>query len=57
MSNVLIAFLLGAGVGGWVYSKVSRQTGGNAKTSLITAGVAGFVAFVAMWIITGMLIK
>ncbi|MCA9332600.1 hypothetical protein KDA00_01880 [Candidatus Saccharibacteria bacterium] len=55
MSNVLVAFLIGVGFAGWVYSKIQRQTGGNTQTSLIAAGASGFVAFLLMWMIMGMI--
>lgn len=32
---------MGIGIGGWVYSKLVRSTGGNAKNALIGAAVAG----------------
>lgn len=51
-SNFLIGFLFGIGVGGWVYSKVIRSTGGNTKNSLVAAGVA---ALFAMLILTTLL--
>lgn len=53
MSNTLVAFLLGAGLSAWVYSKIIRSTGGNTQTALITAGAAGFLGFLLMWIILG----
>lgn len=40
-SNFMIGFLLGAGIAAWVYSKVSRSTGGNTKNALIVAACAG----------------
>lgn len=55
MSNILVAFLLGIGFAGWVYSKIQRQTGGNTQTSLVAAGASGFVAFLLMWIIMSMI--
>jgi hypothetical protein len=48
MHDELIAVVLGIGVGGWVFSKVSRRTGNLMKTSIITAVFVGLiVAFVA----------
>ena len=46
MSSLLVGFLLGLGVGGWTYAKTMRRTGNNTQSSLILAGVVGFIAFV-----------
>jgi hypothetical protein len=46
MSNVFIGILLAVGVGGWVYAKTQKSTGGNTQNSLIVAGIAAFFAFV-----------
>lgn len=48
MSNGLVAFMLGAGTGAWVYSKMMRRTGSNTTNSLVVAGIAGLFGFVAM---------
>ncbi|MCA9331832.1 hypothetical protein KC968_02730 [Candidatus Saccharibacteria bacterium] len=47
-SNVLIGFLAGIGFGAWVFSKIQRQTGGNTTNSLVVAGGAGLVLFIAI---------
>lgn len=49
MSHVLIAFLLAIGVAGFVYSKITRRTGGLTKNDLTIAGMAGVFAFVIVW--------
>lgn len=46
ISNTIIALMLAVGGGAWVYSKMSRQTGGQAKPALIVAGTAAFFLFV-----------
>ena len=46
MSHVLIAFMLAVGVAGFVYSKITRRTGGLTKNDLTIAGMAGVFAFV-----------
>lgn len=51
MSNFLIAFLFGAGAGTWIYSKIYKNTGGNNKSALTTAGIGGFILFLLMLII------
>ena len=48
MSDVFIALMLAFGVGGWVYSKVDRRTGGSVQRSLSTASIAAILAFMAM---------
>lgn len=57
MSNFLIALLFSLGAGAWVYSKTYRSTGSNQGSSLLLAGVAGFVLFLAMLIVLGMIFK
>lgn len=48
MSNLLIAFMLAAGVSGFVYSKITRRTGGLTKNDLTIAGMAGVFAFIVV---------
>jgi hypothetical protein len=56
MSNGVIAFLIGLGFAGWMYSKIYRSTGGNTRNALITAGVAGLAVFVIIFIIFNMVL-
>ncbi|MEO6761196.1 MAG: hypothetical protein ABI220_02350 [Candidatus Saccharimonadales bacterium] len=47
MSSVVIAFMLAAGVGTWVYSKMSRRTGtGNTGPALMVSIIAGVGVFI-----------
>lgn len=47
MSNQFVALMFGIGAGGWTYYKMMRQTGGNTKSSLLIAALAGLAgAFV-----------
>lgn len=55
MSNALVAFLVGIGFGGWVYSKTQRSTGNNTQTSLITAGASGVVAAIVMLLVLSLI--
>lgn len=57
MSNFLISLLFSLGVGAWVYSKTYRTSGGNQGSSLLLAGVAGAILFIAMLIVLGMIFK
>lgn len=45
LSSTVIALMLAVGGGTWVYTKMSRQTGGQAKPALIVAGTAAFFLF------------
>lgn len=47
--------MAGVGFGGWVYSKLHNKTGGNLSSSYIGAGIAGFIAFLAMYTLLGVL--
>lgn len=49
-SNVVIAFLVALGSSAWIYNKFMRSTGGNNKSSLVSAAVAGAAIFVFMLI-------
>ncbi len=51
MSNFLIALLVGASFGTWVFSKQMRRSGNNSKNSLILAGLTAVVVFVIVWTI------
>ena len=57
LSDGVTSFLFGVGFGGWVYYKLMHSTGGNQKTSLIAAGLAGaagfFVIFTLLKLILG----
>lgn len=49
MSNFFVAMLFGVGIGGWIYSKTYRRTGGNRVTSWTVGGLVGAIALVVMW--------
>lgn len=53
MSRFIIALLVAIGVGGWVYAKIQRRTGGITQTSLMMAVAAGFIAFLFIFILFG----
>lgn len=55
MSTFLIALLLSLGVGGWVFGKAQRTTGGITQTSLLMAGAAFVVTFLFAFILAGFL--
>jgi hypothetical protein len=56
-SNWMVGFPLGAGFGGWVYSKVYRSTGGNTKNALIVAAIAGVGGMVVVATLMGIFFK
>ncbi len=37
--------MFAVGFAGWVYSKINYKTGGNTKSSIITAGASALIAF------------
>lgn len=47
-SGVLIGFLAGLSAATWVYTYMARKTGGNAKSSAITAGLSGLAVFIVV---------
>jgi len=47
-SGVLIGFIVAISSATWVYTKVMRRTGNNSKSSLISAGIFGLIAFVVI---------
>ena len=51
MSNALIAFLLSAGAGMWIYNKMLRNSGGNAKSATIIALSSAALLFFVSWFI------
>lgn len=55
MSNAVIAFLMAAGFGGWVYSKIMRTTGNNTQTSLIVVAIAFVFTFAIGFCLLGLI--
>lgn len=51
MSNVLIAFLVGASAAAWTYNKFMKTTGNNTRNAIGGAGMLGFLAFLAMLVL------
>lgn len=45
MSNLLVAFFFGAGVGGWAYAQLARRSGNaNPGSTAMAAAGAGLIA-------------
>lgn len=51
MSSVAIALLVALGSGAWIYNKFMRSTGGNAKSSITSAAIAGIAIFIFMLLV------
>ena len=55
MSNGLIAVFVAVSVTVWVYTKISRKTGGNTQNSLVVAGAAGLFTFLIALMLLGLI--
>jgi hypothetical protein len=55
MGNAFVALIGAIGVGGWIYAKTSRRTGGNAKSALLVAAIAALFAFIVLLSLIGAL--
>lgn len=55
MSNAFIAFLVALGVGGWVYAKMMKTSGGLTKNALTVAGVIAGILFLILFSAMNML--
>jgi hypothetical protein len=49
LSSIVVAIMVAAGAGAWVFEKTMRRTGGNTKSALLVSGVAGGFSFVLVW--------
>lgn len=56
-TNFTIALVFSIGAGGWIYAKMQQQNGGQAKQSLMAAGIGGLVLLLVLWMILGMIFK
>lgn len=54
MSNALTGLLFGIGLGGWIYTMMMRQSGGQTQTSIIVAAVAGLIGFFVVYTTLGL---
>lgn len=46
MTNSVIGLLVAVSLATWLYTKLMRRSGGNIRSSLIVAGLAGIVVFI-----------
>ena len=53
MSSLVVALFLAIGVSGWVYSKVTRRTGGLTQSDIIVTAVVGVMVFIVAWTLLG----
>lgn len=54
MGPAFIAMILAIGASTWIYTKLSRSTGGNTQNSAIGAAVLGILIFFAAWMLLRM---
>jgi hypothetical protein len=54
-SGAVIGIVVALGAATWVYNQTMRRTGNNTKSSLVTAAVAGFFAFVVLVTVVAMI--
>ena len=47
-SNIVVGLVMAIGLGGWVYGKTYRSSGGNNQTALVGAGVVALIAFIVV---------
>jgi len=51
MGNNVVALALAAAGGGWIYAKLSRNTGGNAKSAGTAAVISAFCIYVVVLLV------
>ncbi len=49
MSSIVVALFLAIGASGWVYSKITRRTGGNTGSDITVVAVVGLIVFFVTW--------
>lgn len=57
MSNGVIAFLIAASTGTWIFSKEMRKTGNETRSSFIVAVIAGSFIFVLSFLLLNLVPK
>jgi hypothetical protein len=55
LSSAVVALFLALGVAGWTYSKVTRRSGGIAKSDITVTVIVGLLAFFVAWTVFNML--
>ncbi len=53
MSALVVALFLAIGVSAWVYSKITRRTGGITQSDIIVTAVVGIIVFFVAWTLFG----
>lgn len=54
MGKGVIAFLIAISASTWIYTKLMRNTGGNASSSLIAVLIIGLFIFVLAFVVLGL---
>jgi len=57
MSQTVIALIISLSFAVWLYSKLNRSTGGNAKSAASGAIIAGFICFLVVLLILSIILK
>ena len=57
VNSFLISFIVGAGIGVWVYNKFQRSSGGNSRNSAIASAIVAILITIAGTIVLDMFIK
>lgn len=55
MPSVVIALFFAIGIAAWVYSKVTRRTGGLTKSDMTVTIIVGVLVFFISWTLLSML--
>jgi len=55
MPSVVIALFFATGIAAWVYSKVTRRTGGLTKSDMTVTIIVGVLVFFISWTLLSML--
>ena len=55
MGKGLISLFVAVGATTWIYNKFMRTTGNLTQRSLVAAGFAGFIIFLVMYLLLGLL--
>jgi len=54
-TNLTVGIIAGLGIGGWVYGKLSRSTGGNTQNALTGAVITGLITLLVIVTVLGLI--
>lgn len=55
MPSVVVALFLAIGIAAWVYSKITRRTGGIAKSDITVTAIVAIIVFFVSWSLLNMI--